>query len=401
MDPYDVLDSSLQAVEAYFETLGASVEQAWSKSQNDHAVFPEISGRALREVPVPPEADAIGLLKFFTSRRRILPQEDLGFGQPPLTLYRGRDFYISALYWLDGTTTIHHHAFSGAFRVLVGSSIHTGYSFTAQEAVRENLVLGDLDFGSAELLQRGDVREIVCGNQFIHALFHLDRPSVTVVVRTNTEHFGLPQYEYLRPGLAFDPFYKDETLNRQLFGLSTLYGIAPVEAARCARAMISVNDIFATFFVLKQWAKLSRGNDFDALLEHAQHRHGSVADILVPVFDEKKRQFNIFARRRLVHDPGHRLLMALILNLPDRTSVYAILKQLFPDQLPGQVLARWVDELSAPQHSGVSGFLLNDSDREVLRTALESDADEGSVEKALSSLSSKVSTTPLLELLLG
>ena len=160
----------------------------------------------------PPEASSHGVLRLLSSISSLVRQEPLGFGEPPITLFRSRDFAISALVWLDGSTAVHQHGFSGAFRLLEGSSIHVEYNFSVAETITRRLLLGDLQPQGAELLQRGDVRQITAGSDFIHALFHLDRPSVTVVVRTNSESLGVPRFGYFAPGLAYDPFFKDDGL---------------------------------------------------------------------------------------------------------------------------------------------------------------------------------------------
>lgn len=63
---------------------------------------------------------------------RLPPQRghDQGFGQPAITLYSGERFLIEALCWHTGTPAIHHHAFSGAFRVMTGRSVHSRYSYS-------------------------------------------------------------------------------------------------------------------------------------------------------------------------------------------------------------------------------------------------------------------------------
>ncbi|MDQ4145922.1 MAG: hypothetical protein M3198_19680 [Actinomycetota bacterium] len=390
---------SAAAIEAYFDSLGRGVEGAWAGYHNNEAHFPEVATRVLAETPVPPDADAVGVLQFLTSRHRLVPQEVYGFGEPPVTLYRGRDFRISALYWLDGTTAIHQHSFSGAFRVLEGSSIHVVYGFSGEEAVTSRLLLGDLRFGAAELLRRGDVRAILAGDAFIHALFHLDRPSVTIVVRTNHQEETGPQFQYLRPGVAFDPFFEDETLDRQLRGLTTLNQFAPEEALRCAREMISAADLFAGFWVTQHWLTLDRSGRADEVVEHLVRRHGSIGDILRRVFAEKRRQYGIIIRRRLVQDAMHRLFLALILNLPDRASVDAILKCMFPAEDPASLLARWVEELNSPALRGISGLRLTNEELSAFRSALHNAGNDPS-SAPLETLRSKIQSTPLLEALL-
>jgi hypothetical protein len=54
-------------------------------------------------------------------------------------VYAGRRFYVEVVFWAEGTTAIHQHSFSGAFQVLVGSSIHTLYGFERGEAVAREL----------------------------------------------------------------------------------------------------------------------------------------------------------------------------------------------------------------------------------------------------------------------
>src|SRR5260370_32425522 len=65
------------------------------------------------------------------------------------------------------------------------------------------LAFGRVSLKKAELLQKGDSRPIIGGKQLIHSTFHLDRASLTVVVRTLGEIDKLPQYSYLPPTIAY------------------------------------------------------------------------------------------------------------------------------------------------------------------------------------------------------
>ena len=44
----------------------------------------------------------------------------------------------------------------------------------------------------------------MAGPEFIHSLFHLERPSMTVVVHNGSSGQPFPQYDYRLPGLGFD-----------------------------------------------------------------------------------------------------------------------------------------------------------------------------------------------------
>jgi hypothetical protein len=67
--------------------------------------------------------------------------------------------------------------------------------------------LGQLTQQRTESLTRGAIRTITPGSAFIHALIHIDRPSVTVVVRTDSTSARSPEpaYIFLPPGIALNP----------------------------------------------------------------------------------------------------------------------------------------------------------------------------------------------------
>ena len=95
---------------------------------------------------------------------------------------------------MDATASIHQHAFSGAFRVVTGSSLHSEYEFVEQARVSQLLLLGEVRTQRLEALTRGDVRRITSGRAgLVHSLFHLDQPSVTLVIRTYGEPWAQPQ----------------------------------------------------------------------------------------------------------------------------------------------------------------------------------------------------------------
>jgi hypothetical protein len=158
---------------AYAAELGRAIEDAWAAPGDHVAAFPEVATRCPEEVEVPEGLSPASILRAVAMTPHLVRQEDPQrlFGNPPLTLWRSREFFVSALFWFDGTTSVHQHAFSGAFRVLVGGSIHAPYKFSRAEEVTHRLILGDLQLDSPEPLPVGDVRTIEPGSAFIHGLY--------------------------------------------------------------------------------------------------------------------------------------------------------------------------------------------------------------------------------------
>ena len=126
------------------------------------------------------------------------------FSDLSLRVFNSHHFFIELLIWLDGSTTIHEHAFCGAFCVLDGSSIHSKFQFDCRHRISDRMLIGKSHFCGSELLSRGDIRQICPGKGNMHSLFHLARPSLTMVIRTHAEKKYLPQMEIRHPCFAIE-----------------------------------------------------------------------------------------------------------------------------------------------------------------------------------------------------
>lgn len=307
-----------------FRDLGDALTRAWRALDFDEARFPELATRALTEAQLADHVDPMALLSdLLLAEPPVEQRGDNDFGEPPLTVYRGPGFYIEVLYWLDATTTLHGHGFSGAFQVLAGSSLHTTHTFTEHRRVRSTLRLGTVTRQSVALLERGEVRPIHAGDAFIHALFHLDRPSVSLVVRTTTEADRLPQFSYLPPSVAYVEDLPDPLRDRRLRALAVLPESVLVPTYR---RLATESDLGLLFAVARHHAHPLRDPALARqLLDLARPRHGAAIDALVPALDEQVRRFHLTERRALVTEPDLRFVLALLMNLDRRDDVLALL----------------------------------------------------------------------------
>lgn len=350
-----------------FEELGALIERRWRGQNYVESAFPEIAAHSLSESNLCDHVDPWEIIRWVHSAATLPVQMDLQakFGNPPLTLYVGPRFYIDIYYWLDGTTTIHQHAFSGAFQVLHGSSVHAGYRFEVEREINPHLLTGTLSFRDVSLLARGDIREIHPGPEFIHSLFHLERPSVTITIRTyNAPNFAR-QYSYLKPNLAINPFFTDASLVRRVQTVSLLLRMKHPEADQFIGELVESSDFHTVYAGLREAfdflchrqleeiVGVTRSHDrFEALLDRARRQHGELVDLLEPVFEEEWRQAEIIRRRAEVKNENHRFLMALLLNVPERARMLELVKERFSDADPIDLIVSWVRELSATRTFG-------------------------------------------------
>lgn len=356
----------------YFRGLGDGIEAAWQKCQYSEERFPDLCTTALGENSPIGKVTPSEVLAWIRTAPSILQQIDIEarFGSPPVTVYRGPRFYISVLFWIDGSTTIHQHSFSGAFQVLQGTSIHASHRFDADRVVNPRLMLGNLTVDEIEFLREGDIRPIKSGGAFIHAHFHLDRPTVTLVVRTDEDPSTRPQWDYTPPGLAVDPFFVEGHMNRKLQVASLLLATERHRAFPAIEEIITHSDMFTSFKVLtlvrNHLAAQGTGTmfatdideeRFESLLNVARATHGSAVNLYRECAVESQRRGRLMNTRRLVEDVDQRFLLAAVLNLPRREDVMRLIARRHPQGQAGELAADWADAMIRTKTGGGGNVL--------------------------------------------
>jgi hypothetical protein len=348
--------------------LGARVADAWLERDLRSADFAPIAVAALESSRILERVGRRELDAWFLQASDLPEQSFRNFGQPALTLFRGPRFYIELLVWLESTTAIHQHSFAGAFGVLSGSSLHSRYRFTATDRRKPEIVFGALRLDDAEVLTRGDVRAITPGDGLIHSLFHLDHPTLSLVVRTETIASCQPQYSYYRSGIGHDPLFAPEPFSTRIRLLESLrqaddpdfwpHALDAMGRADCWMALAILNIAHKSHERAQAWAELVRA---------ARARLGERAGLLLAAIEERARERLIVDRRRDVRDPDLRFFLALLLNLPDRQAIFGAIRQRFPDADAEDRVVEWVAALG--RHDAL-GFTLDALGLEILRYAL-------------------------------
>ncbi len=362
-----------------FNRLGDDIERAWSLADYDEIKLPAIAKAKLIEHDLPSKVTPWDVLAWTMSQPELPRQEDpnSNFGEPAITIYSGARFYVDVYFWYTGTTATHQHGFSGAFQVLAGSSIHSWYNFTSEDYVNVFMEFGRMELKVCELLSVGDVQEINPGRQYIHSLFHLDDPSVTIVVRTRKSPMFLPQYSYYKPHLALDPFYTQDSMTKKVQSMGALLKAKRPDADERIGEMIAASDIQQTFQLLQNLRTMLRTDKvkqmfnvenfdgrFASLFAIARKRHGERADKLLEVLERQERMMSIVQRRDYVTDPALRFFLAVILNADSRENIYKLIGQRYPEADPQEKALDWVFDLAntrvvgvePPNALGIEGF---------------------------------------------
>jgi hypothetical protein len=368
-------------VAEFFTSIGADIKSRWQASGFDEAAFTDIAVATLAARLRSSWVSLDDVLSWVQGSATLPPQVDHEFGDPITVFYDPR-FYIDVLTWIDGTTNIHEHAFSGAFGLLQGSSLHSRYTFHSERRYSEQLFLGRTEQADAELLTAGDVRPIWAGTRSAHSLFHLDRPSVSIVIRTpKTAIIPLVQLVYLRSGIAYHPFYKDIERDRLIRSLEIMRELKHPNLLHAARALVDDRDAVTAFSITEYLAdKLSHG-DYQAFLAEGSFRHRELFEVIAAHAVDARRERTLIGRRRAVHAESHRFLLALLLNLNGLSEIKRMVERYEPGPDPADTLMRWIAELvaepaTAPGEPNAIGVELPPYALDVMRSLLDGRTDD-------------------------
>lgn len=362
-----------------FRELGHELARMFVRYHHDPAAFPAIASDALERAKLPERVAPDALLR--DAAAEVLPPQldpTSTFGEPPITLVHHRAFVIDVYPWFSSTTSIHQHGFSGAFQVLHGGSVESCYAFRHERSFGPRLVTGALELVDARRLRQGDIRPILPDDGVIHALYHLEHPSFSIVVRTTHDASKGPQLQYTRAGVGFDPFFFPPGGRRRLEILAALLRFSPQSYPAALSAYLEQADMFEGLLALLG----HRGRVEDVAGMRAEvnarfeARFGGDAAMLLAARDDLQRSQAVGALRTHVRDAEGRLVLALLLNVPSRARIEALLRAEGIDEpwrAVSQVLRRLASmgrlsvRLSDDQLTVIDGILAGLSDEELLQ----------------------------------
>jgi hypothetical protein len=366
----------------YFQKLGSLFLSRWQERDFDADAVAPVAVAVLDELPPSENVSVDELVDRFLHTSILPPQLDptSRFGDLAHTVFADGRFVIDVLFWVDGTTSIHEHSFSGAFHVLAGSSIHARYRFDEERRYNEALATGKLSLESIERLTRGATRPILSGRRMIHALFHLERPSVSVVLRTHQDAGAGHQFTYDRAGIGKAAFFEPMHLVKQRQTLTLISKIAPNDFEDRARAVIRNADSFAAVALMDHVVQLlgsyGRAKEF---FESILPAHEDLVRRSIARWDDGLRETNIVRRRALIKTPEHRFFLAVLLNAPTRASAFELIARMYPDRRPVDCVIQWIDELakmpSETSEANPMGIAIDETALDVLRLLLEGATD--------------------------
>jgi hypothetical protein len=331
------------------EALARHVDELWRRRGGQPEAFAAVAMEALRARRPDRVLNGDAVIDWTLSQRALPRQFSLHslFGEPPLTLYWGERFVIELFFWLKPDLTIHDHMFSGAFAVLQGQSLHCEYDFEPGRDFEGKLHFGVLRPKLRELLRPGDVRAIAAGPGFIHGVWHLSRPALTLLIRTHKE--GETQRNYWPTGLAADfqtlkwrPLL-EPILQKRLAFLRYLSRLDPAKRDTYVAELLRGCGFTEAFIYLEAYFRLAPPSARRSrVLAVALRRHGTR---LAPVLRTLERQESLESVPwDSLSTPGAKLLLALHFSAVERPEADRLIRELAGCRLSA-ASGRWLAEI--------------------------------------------------------
>ncbi|HZG08674.1 MAG TPA: hypothetical protein VEZ70_06830 [Allosphingosinicella sp.] len=300
------------------ETIGAAVRESFARSPGRREDFTDCAEQVLSTTPEVAEIQPRKVLELLASQGSsgIAPMQfQSRFSDLQLMLHVEDDFIVQLLFWTNATTSVHDHFFAGAFRVVEGSSLHCNYAFE-REGGTQGFGWGRLALREAELLAAGDVRRVCFGPSTIHSVFHLEIPSVSLLVASSLVRPGERQLEYSGGRLAIDMAKTDHFLTKRIQALKILATSGPLMPhlegfLGGADAQILHSALVALDPEIARLDPIAQARVEEVVLGHPQ------GGAVLGAIRAEKIVSRLMQMRRRIQDPLARFLLAMIINVPE------------------------------------------------------------------------------------
>jgi hypothetical protein len=362
--------------------LAARIGSEWKSAGTRLSAFPAIAARLLSDAQ-PHRGYDLESLAEWTLSRRTFPSACNPFGPlgpPAFTIWSDGRFFANIYAYTTPEVVIHDHDFAGAFVNLSGTTIHATYEFAEEERVAPAVHVGELAVRHVEVVGRGDVRQIDPGRRFIHQVWHLDQPTVVLVIRTGP--LAAParrQFQYLRAGIA------TEVLRDEAMSLTAperfRYAKKMTECLRTSsdggldylKLLLQHERPWdAVWHLLESWRYLRTVGALDDLIRLGVRHQGAWFAGLSDAGSEVDLFYSIqWANVRSVED---RVTLALLLTFQGWRPMREWLERLLPGAAPED---RFVDSLRRLGDAGAIPLQLGPEGCAMLSCILKSDGNRG------------------------
>ncbi len=381
--------------------LAARIDAEWKAAGYKPRDLPRIAARLLAEARPDRSFDLAALADWTLSRQRFPAAcNPFGpFGPSAFTVWSNARFFVSVYVYTTPEVVVHDHDFAGAFLNLSGRTLHGTFDFAGAGRVDPAVRTGELRVAAIEMIREGDVRRIDPGSSFIHQVWHLDEPTVVLVIRTPPRTPALRQFQYFRPAIATQVLREDWRFvavpERFRYTRKMAESLrATPKGLDYIRLLIKREQPWdAVWHLLENWHYLRAAGAIEETVALGAKHQGAWFAGMADAGHEVDLFYSI--RWSRVARPEDRILLALLLTYRSWPPIRDALAELLPEADPAEWVAESLARLAA---EGTIPLRLPPESRAMLAGILRGERDRDAVPRVLKrTLGQEMLLRPLFE----
>ncbi|MAV90442.1 MAG: hypothetical protein CL676_03410 [Bdellovibrionaceae bacterium] len=225
------------------------IEEKWLKFDNACEYFPSIVWEETERLDLTEFGKVSNQLKLLDHHSVRLNQQLSTFSDMYFQIYNNGRFMVEILNWHGGHVNVHDHDFSAVQFQLKGDSLNVIYDFTESGPHDGALQFGDLKVRNAEIWKEGSRSVVRSGAIDPHGVFHLGRPTTSLLIRTlPTPRLGA-QSNYF-PTLKAHYNVSTTVQRKRLTGLNLLWTENRAEFHRLFEKFLGEQSLAENFFMM-------------------------------------------------------------------------------------------------------------------------------------------------------
>jgi hypothetical protein len=324
-------------LEEEINDLASTTNRLWLGNGQDESTFSSTAAAVLREFRALDNVSLEELHSQFALFGRI--GVEYGFGEPNVIAWSSERFRIEFSYWYANTTTLHDHAFSGAFRVLLGAAVENIYSFHGEETPSPMLTIGKLERIGITLLTNGSISQFPATRDYVHGVVPVISPTCILTLRTHRDALPSLQREFLWPNVAFALDENSIQQRRSKLLWSIAQNDIDIAKSVIAKSAPQWGDIETALVLLATTPSLAA-----VLGDHIQgffEKDGYLLKVIAAI----RRRCEAFAARAEATDPMLRLLLGLSGIDDDLKNALGVLKSQYGLERADNVVSGWLQSI--------------------------------------------------------
>lgn len=250
-------------------SLCARIEERWLRYNYASEDFHKVVWEETESFDLTPLGDVVNQLRLLEYPSVRATQIKSTFSDLYMQIFHNGRFLIEILNWSGSHVNVHDHDFSGVQFQLKGDALNVLYDFTPDSRHDGALRLGKLGVREALLWKEGGRSIVRSGTVDPHGVFHLGKPTTSLLIRTvPTPRLGV-QSNYF-PTLAAHYTVQNDIQRKKLTGLSLLLKQDTNGFRDCLQRFLDTQSLAENFFMmLKLGARLFQGPSAEVIQAYA------------------------------------------------------------------------------------------------------------------------------------